>query len=276
MTVETWQFTRIPGNADSPRRADVVLAVFGRGSLDDSVAVSREAFGIPGQVSLESFAVRSVARSQAPAWFDGWRTGSLRAIAEQDLDPAAIGELDAADHVHLVSIEVEAPRDLAYLQGAWGMARFLVARGASVVLDAHAMTFVAGDALPPADAPLDIRREVRKVFETSSTRPDLAHALHTRGLRKFGAPDLVALCTDTDARFVASAMGEIAELIARGTDVTGARQPVDVAPGVTWFLVEDEHRLGDILQLNNTARVIVDEAGNDLVGVLGRLPRGTG
>lgn len=275
MAVTTWQFSHPPDGAPRPRRADVTLAVFGCDPLDESVALSREDFGIPGGVSLEAFTVRAVTRAQDPGWFDGWRTGSLRAIAEQDLDADALAALDAAEVVHLISIEVESPRDLGYLQAAWGMARLHVARGGTVVLDAHAMAFVAAGALPAADAPLDVRREVRKVFETSSQRPEHAHALHTRGLRKFGAPDLIALCTDSDARFVAHAMGEIAELVARGALVPGTKQPVDIAPGVTWFLVEDEHRLGDILQLNNAARVIVDEAGDDLVGVLGRLPRGS-
>jgi hypothetical protein len=37
--------------------------------------------------------------------------------------------------------------------------------------------------------------------------------------------------------------------------------------------VEDEHRVADILQLNNAARVLVDLDGRSLMGVLGRLPR---
>ncbi len=236
--------------------------------------MSRERFGATHEI--DAFDVRTVARAQDPRWFDGWRTGSLRVIATQDLDAAALAELDAAEQVHLVSIEVAAPADLAYLQTAWALARWLVARGGAIVLDAHAMTFRAGAALPAADAPLDVAREVRRVFETSSTRADLAHALHTRGMRKFGAPDIVALCTDADARFVASAMGQLANAVARGVDIATPRFEVELVPGLRWYLVDDEHRLGELLQLNNAARVLVDEQGRDLMGVLGRLPRGTG
>jgi hypothetical protein len=44
-------------------------------------------------------------------------------------------------------------------------------------------------------------------------------------------------------------------------------------PGVTWVVVPDEHRLAELLQLNNTARVIVDSDGHDLLGVADRLRR---
>jgi hypothetical protein len=120
---------------------------------------------------------------------------------------------------------------------------------------------------------MDVQREVRVVYETDASRADGAHALHTRGLRKFGAPDLIALCSDTDARLVGHAMAELADAVARGTDLTAPKHAVQVAPGVTWFAVQDEHRLGDLLQLNNDARVLVDSEGHDLVGVLSRLPR---
>jgi hypothetical protein len=110
---------------------------------------------------------------------------------------------------------------------------------------------------------------VRVVYETSTGRPDRAHALHTRGLRKFGAPDLVALCTDADVPLVGQAISELAEEVARGTDLATPRHAVEVAPGVRWIVVEDEHRLGELLQLNNEARVLVDDRGHDLMGVAG-------
>jgi hypothetical protein len=165
-----------------------------------------------------------------------------------------------------------AASDLTYLQAAWALARLVASRGPAVVLDAHAMTYVPAAKLQPAGAPLDVAREVRVVYETDTTRADGAHAMHTRGLRKFGAPDLVALCTDRDARLVGHAMAELADAVARGTDLATPKHAVQIAPNVTWFAVEDEHRLADILQLNNEARVLVDGTGHDLVGVLGRLP----
>ncbi len=113
-------------------------------------------------------------------------------------------------------------------------------------------------------------REVRRVYETTSTRADLAHALHTRGLRKFGAPDVIALCTDADARIVSALVGTVAEALARGVDPALPRHRFELAGGLAYYLVPDEHHLGDLLQLGNAARVLVDAAGNDLVGVAAR------
>ncbi len=264
----TWQFSTVPAK---PRTPHVMLFVFGTGTLRDDVPLSLSRFGAPSQQSLALCDVRRIERAADPAWFDGWRKGSLRAIAEQDLK-GNLAALDAADHVHLIDGRPGPVTDLAYLQAAWAHARHLTARGATLVLDAHAMAFTPAHALPAPDAPLDVKREVRVIYETDSKRADQAHALHTRGMRKFGAPDLIALCTDADVPLVAHAIGELADEVARGTELA-TKHAIDLAAGVRWVAVEDEHRLADVLQLNNDARVIVDETGHDLVGVMSRLPR---
>jgi hypothetical protein len=266
---EAWKFSERPAK---PRAPHVLLIVFTQGTLGESVELSMSKFGAPSREALDQCSLRTIERSADAAWFDGWRQGSLRNIATTDLG-GDLARLDAADHAHVIICEPTAPGDLTYLQAAWAIARFVASRGPSTVLDAHAMTFHAGDKLQPAGEPMDVGREIRVVYETESTRADGAHALHTRGLKKFGAPDLVALCTDVDARLVGHAVAELADAVARGVDLTTPKHAVQVAPGVTWFAVEDEHRLADILQLNNEARVLVDARGHDLLGVLGKLPR---
>jgi hypothetical protein len=268
--IERWSFAKSPGH---PRAPHVMLVAFTRGPLTGDVPLSAATFGATKE-ALAACELRTIERRADPAWFDGWRQGSLRAIAKTDLGDD-LSLLDAADHAHVILSEPTAPVDLAYLQAAWALARYVAARGASVIVDVHAMSYLPAARLQAAGEPLDVAREVRVVYETDSARADGAHALHTRGLRKFGAPDLVALCTDLDARFVAHAVGELADAVARGTDLATPKHAVQVAPGVTWFAVEDEHRLAAILQLNNEARVLVDETGHDLMGVLGRLPRPT-
>jgi hypothetical protein len=268
--MDVWKFTSPPA---APRAPQVLLIVFTQGALGDNAELSISKFGAPSHEALDQCSLRTIDRRSDAAWFDGWRQGSLRNIAKTDLAVADLATLDAADHAHVIICAPEAPQDLAYLQAAWAIARFVASRGASVVLDAHAMTFDAGDKLQAAGAPMQVQREVRVVFETDAHRADGAHALHTRGLKKFGAPDLIALCTDADARLVGHAMAELADSVARGTDLATPKHAVQVATGVTWFAVEDEHRLGDVLQLNNEARVLVDSTGHDLVGVLSRLPR---
>ncbi len=247
-----------------------MLVCFGVGALDDSVPLSLTRFGVPSASHVGALDARTIVRAKDPAWFDGWRTGSLRNIATTDLG-GDLAALDAADHVHIVQASPEAPTDLGYLQAAWGMARHMVARGATVVLDAHAMTFRAGDALGPADAPLDVAREVRIVFETDSTRSDGAHALHTRGLRKFGAPDLVALCTPPDVRLVGDVVGKLADQVARGLDLELPRHGIDLDAAHSWYAIADEHGLAELLGLNNAARVLVDGQGRHLNGVIARL-----
>jgi hypothetical protein len=146
----------------------------------------------------------------------------------------------------------------------------MVARGASIVLDVHAHRFVRGDALPAADAPFDPDREVRLVFETDSARTERAHALHTRGLRKFGAPELVALCGQDDAPLVSSVVSQVAAAVAGGAELARPRHGVDVSSTETWWIVDDRDGLAELLQLNNAARVIVDGAGAHLLGVRAR------
>jgi hypothetical protein len=262
-----WRFATEPAQA---RRPHVMLVAFGQDGLAENVPLSLSKFGLPSADHAALLDVRTIPRSADPAWFDGWRQGSLRTIAADDLG-AAIAGLDAANQAHVVQAAPDVAADLGYLQAAWGAARHLVARGAAVVLDVHAMTFYTGDALPaPTDA-LDVGRELRIVFETDSTRPDGAHALHTRGLRKFGAPDLVALCSPGDARLVGDVIAQLADAVARGGDLALPRHGVDLDAGTTWYAIDDEDGLGDLLGLNNAARVLVDDRGRHLVGVLARL-----
>lgn len=262
-----WTYATEPA---APRAPHVMLVAFGAGALAENVPVSLSKFGLPSADHVGLLDLRSISRSADPAWFDGWRSGSLRTIAADDLG-ASLAELDGADCAHVVQAAPQAPGDLGYLQAAWGMARHLVARGAGVVLDVHAMTFHRGAVLPPPDAALDVAHELRIVFETDSTRQDGAHALHTRGLRKFGAPDLVALCSPGDARLVSDVIAQLADAVARGGDLALPRHGVDLDAGTTWYAIDDEHGLADLLGLNNAARVLVDDRGRHLVGVLARL-----
>jgi hypothetical protein len=244
-----------------------MLFVFGVGPLRGAAELAMDADGAPSHAALEQCRVQSIARGRDQRWFDAWRSGSLRAIAAHDLG-ARLGELDACDHVHVVTSAPGEVSDLTYLQAAWALVRHVIERGGSLVLDAHAMTYLTPDAIAPAGAPLDVAREVRVVFETSPARGEHAHALHTRGMRKFGAPDLIALCGDDDVALVGPAIRELADQVARGTDLATPRHAVEVGPGVRWVAVEDEHLLADLLQLNNRARVLVDERGHDLIGVV--------
>ncbi|MBK9033499.1 MAG: hypothetical protein IPL61_19905 [Myxococcales bacterium] len=262
MTAWAWS------GAAPTRRPHAMLVVFSTGALADDVPMSLGQFGVPRAELIGDLDVRAIPRAADPAWFDGWRTGSLRAIAATDLGDG-LAALDAADHLHVVIAAPDLPPDLGYLQTAWAVARWMVARGATVVLDVHAHTYRRGDALAAADAEFDPAREVRVVFETDSARTDRAHALHTRGLRKFGAPDLVALCGQPDAAMVGAVVSQVAAAVAGGAELGQPRHGVELGPERTWWIVDDRDGLAELLQLNNAARVIVDGAGQHLLGVGG-------
>lgn len=262
MSTPAWTYSTPPA---SPRAPEVVLLAFSRGPLRDDVPLSASRFGAPDAASLGALELHAIPRAVEPRWFDAWRDGSLRAIAEGDLG-AALRDLDAADHVHLVRASPGAPADLGYLQASWAMVRHLAARGATVVLDAHAATYRPTAAIPPAGAALDVRTEIRVVFETEARRNERAHALHTRGLRKFGAPDLIALCGDADAALVGEVVGQLADAVARGLELA-PRHAVELDASTTWYVVDDADGLGAMLQLGNAARVLVDAVGRHLVGV---------
>ena len=263
---DPWRFDHAPA---TPRRVAVSLFVFGR-EFEEHVICVPALFGIPGD-ALAQLETRRIERVHATAWFDAFRSGSMRAIATSDLGPHAVAALDAATIVHAISANIEGPADLTYLQAAWGYARYLVAIGGAVVFDAHALAFTYGDDLPSWTAPFESDREVRVVYEASADRPDAPHALHTRGMKKFGAPDLITLCTTDDVPLLSTALRELADAMARGLDVGTPRHRLDVVPGVHWVLVPDEHRLADLLQLDNAARVLVDSDGHDLAGIAARL-----
>lgn len=236
-----------------PSRApQVVLIAFARTPLEPAAAAGLE--------------VRAIERARDPAWFDGWRAGFLRQIAERDLG-VDLAALDAADHLALITAAPAAPPDLGYLQAAWSAARAAVAGGATVVLDVHRHTYHRGADLPAADLPLDVAREVRVVFETTAdTVADRAHALHTRGLKKFGASDLVALCGTDDVALVGRAITQLADLLARGADT----RRLVMSPTSTWHLVADRDGLAALLELGNTALILVDERGQHLLGAAAR------
>ncbi len=135
--------------------------------------------------------VRHLPRAADPRWFDGFRSGSLRALARSAL--ADLSALDAAAEVVVVIAQRPDAADLTHLQAAWAFAQDAVGRGATVVLDAQSNRFWCGAEVAdwPANRPFALSSEVNIVVEAEE-RSGAASAVHTRGLAKFGRPDLVA------------------------------------------------------------------------------------
>lgn len=152
--------------------------------------MSASRFGLPSPEVMREVEVRELKRELDPAWFDGFRSGSLRALATQALG-GDLSALDAATQLTAVLISRPDAADLAHLQAGWAVAKWLVERGVSVVLDAQTNQFwkAADVADWPVNRPLTLSTDLNIVVEAEPTSPSAN--IHTRGLLKFGRPDLV-------------------------------------------------------------------------------------
>jgi hypothetical protein len=173
--------------------AQVFLACFSELPAPKQMTLEADRLGIPPPGAPRGMAVSSLTAEEAPDFFAGFlREGPLRGLALRDLGTEVFARLRMTRHCHRIQARVPDPPTLGYLQAAWGMARWFVERGACAVLDGHALRWTAGDAilrLAP-DRPFDLTREIMTVFETEPT-PGHGHVAHTRGMVKFGRPDLV-------------------------------------------------------------------------------------
>lgn len=165
------------------------LFCFSASALATDVPMSGGRFGLPSAEAMAFVEVRELRRDMDPAWFDGFRSGALRAIAMQSLGDLTL--LDEAQRLTAVLINRADAPDLTHVQAGWAVAQWLVARGATVLLDAQTNRFWKGEdvATWPATRPFALSTDVNVVVEAEPTSQ--VATIHTRGLKKFGRPDLV-------------------------------------------------------------------------------------
>jgi len=165
------------------------LFCFSTGPLKSDVPMSAGRFGLPSPEAMQQVEVRELTREMDSAWFDGFRSGSLRAIATQALSD--VSALDSATQLTAVLISRGDAADLSHLQAGWAVAQWLVARGVSVILDAQTNRFWKGADVAdwPPNRPFALSSDVNIVVEAEPTSPTAT--IHTRGMQKFGRPDLV-------------------------------------------------------------------------------------
>ena len=90
------------------------LFCFSSGPLRADVPMSAARFGLPSPEAMKLVEVRGLTRELDSAWFDGFRSGSLRAIATQALGD--VSALDSATQLTAVLISREDAPDLVHLQ----------------------------------------------------------------------------------------------------------------------------------------------------------------
>lgn len=146
---------------------------------------------VPADAPIEALEMRIHRDVEDPGWIDHWRTGALRTVAADQLDD--VHRLDTATCCYSVTLTIPDPPDLTHLQLAWAIASRLASKGAFAVLDAHAAAWLPGPVVAalPADRSCTVRDEIALIAENTPT-PGFGHAVHTRGMLKFGRPDLIA------------------------------------------------------------------------------------
>ncbi|MFH1469747.1 MAG: hypothetical protein ABIO70_35500 [Pseudomonadota bacterium] len=187
--------------------ADIVFQVFSAGLPADPPPISRERHGLPAGEAPEGIFFSEVPREDAEGFFQSFARAPLFGPAQAALG-AELGEVLGAAVCYEVAGEAPEPEDLAYLQHAWGVVRWLCEQGAGPVYDFHARRWWrrAEILALPLERPFELDREVSiEAVETGD--PALGRLLVTRGLAKFGRPDLVIVraSADDEARILALA-----------------------------------------------------------------------
>jgi hypothetical protein len=265
MTIETWPRPRfVPGGGFV--RFDVFC--FSSGTLAD-LPLAAATYGLPSPAAMEGLEVREIPRDQQPAWFDGFRSGALREVAKHQLG-AALKDLDEATAVHAVFVRKNDPKDLSHLQATWAVAKWLVARGATVVLDGQARRFWRGDDIKnwPVARPFTLSNEV-SVVAGDEPLPDGTFVVHTRGMLKFGRPDLVAVGVPKAQRDKAEALLRALALAMASGAVFKAGQTSGEDTAKVRFAAYEPPKNAPELNLENDALLVQDSTGAGITQALG-------
>ena len=241
--------------------ASVRFFVFCEAPLDLSTPLSRSRHGYPKEFPFEQLDIRQHRRADSQEWFDGFFDDSMSNIALLDLgfEPA---KKFALNHVYSVSVEVQDPEDLAYLMAAWAVLKWLRDRGAKVVLDGPAIVWFSAEAVQglSPEREFSLKHEVKLVFEITPSG-EFGHVFHSRGMAKFGRPDVVLLgAQPSDSTAGGALLNGLAERGALGAPLQAGQT---VGPGGFEPRKLEAYLPGDMhpeVNLNNEG-LVLDVAG---------------
>lgn len=200
------------------RAASVILFAFADQPLPAPLPLSRAKHGVPEGEGMKAVGVASIAREQAPEFFDGFFAEPGASIARSELGEPVYAAIEKSRFVHRIDATIADPPDLGYLQAAWALARCACDAGAGAVFDAHALRWWTREAICgwPLEGAFDVDREITLVLETEPG-PGIAQLLHTRGMAKLARPDLVIAIEDPgDREPLARALRELARRASTG------------------------------------------------------------
>jgi hypothetical protein len=144
--------------------------------------------------------------------------------------PGLEGDVDAIRFRHIVAGNVPDPADLTYLQAAWAAVRWFLRYGSFVVRDvrmekwrtrAEVLGRPAAEPYQACGYRVQVEREAEEGW---------GHLLYTRGLSKFGRPDLIAIVAPELLEDAADALNAIAGGLAEGRRLPTSGQARDESP----------------------------------------------
>jgi hypothetical protein len=244
----------------------IFFVCFGKAPLAE-MDLGRARFGLPSDDLANRVEVREHRRAAGRAWFENWWAGAFGVIAQQDLGED-FALLTTSDVCYTLSLELEDKGDLAPLQSVWGLARWLCARGMTVVLDVHAFRFRTRadvDALDFGES--DVQRDVKLVLENEAGEDGL-HLMHTRGLCKCARPELMCFIEPEDAGLMGRVMNQLARTLLEGAAPNQIR--LRIAPGVE-LVTAPAHDRALIDSLGLEAAVMLARNDGAALAGIGRL-----
>jgi hypothetical protein len=209
LRVEPWQR---PAHRPTGREAAVLLVAFTPGEVLTELNLAAVT---PANAPVDALAVRLHRHEDNPEWMDAFRTGPLRDLAARELPD--LRPIDKATCCYSIQVRVPDPADLTHLQLAWAVAARVSRAGAVAVFDAFAHDWSLPEQVAALDPhrPFDILREISVIAESEPT-PGFGHPVHTRGMVKFGRPDLIMGVPEDRIGDAASVLNQLATMLAEG------------------------------------------------------------
>jgi hypothetical protein len=209
LRVEPWQR---PAHRPAGREAAVLLVAFTPGEVLTELNLAAVT---PANAPVDALAVRLHRHEDNPEWMDAFRTGPLRDLAARELPD--LRPIDEATCCYSIQVRVPDPADLTHLQLAWAVAARVSRAGAVAVFDAFAHDWSLPEQVAALDPhrPFDILREISVIAESEPT-PGFGHPVHTRGMVKFGRPDLIMGVPEDRIGDAASVLNQLATMLAEG------------------------------------------------------------
>ncbi|HEX2872208.1 MAG TPA: hypothetical protein VHP33_13145 [Polyangiaceae bacterium] len=206
----------------------LLFVCFGKAPLAE-VPLTLASFGLPSAALAKSVALAEHQRASKRSWFENWWGGAFGVIAEADLGDD-LPLLTTSNVCFTLNLELPDQADLAPQQTVWGLARWLCARGIDVVLDVHAFRFrTRQDVEALGFAEGDVQRDVKLVLESEPSENG-AHLMHTRGLCKFGRPELLCFIQPDDGALMGRVLNQLARTLMEGALASQIR--LRIADGV--------------------------------------------